>query len=148
MVNATLGAKLLSTHDDAIATSIALQLDDLNKQRRDIEAQVLASAILQADEVISQNPDTKVLIVSSQGWHEGVIAIAAGRLKDKYHRPAIVIALDEDGQGKRFSALYYRFSLGDTIMAASSPVRHPQWRRWSCYALGLFNLLTKYRSLS
>ena len=116
--NATLGSKLLSTHDDAIATSIALQLDDLNKQRRDIEAQVLASAILQADEVISQNPDTKVLIVSSQGWHEGVIGIAAGRLKDKYHRPAIVFALDEDGQGKGSARSIAGFSLGDTIMAA------------------------------
>ena len=115
---ASLGAKLLSTHDDAIATSIALQLDDLNKQRRDIEAEVQGVATLQAESLLQSHPDTKVLVVSGTGWHEGVVGIVAGRLKDRFHRPAIVISLNEDGQGKGSARGISGFSLGDNIMAA------------------------------
>ena len=115
---ASLGAKLLSTHDDAIATSIALQLDDLNTQRRDIEAEVQAVAILQAEALLESAPDTKVLIVSGTGWHEGVIGIVAGRLKDRFHRPTIVISLNQDGHGKGSARGITGFSLGDNIMAA------------------------------
>ena len=60
---AALGAKLLSTSDDAIATSIALQLDDLNTQRRDIEAKVQEAAMVQAEETLASAPQTKVLVV-------------------------------------------------------------------------------------
>ena len=116
--NASLGAKLLSTNDDAIATSIALQLDDLNTERRDIEANVQAMAMVQAEETLLAAPDTKVLVVAAKGWHEGVIGIVAGRLKDRYHRPAIVISLSEDGQGKGSARGISGFSLGDSIMAA------------------------------
>ena len=116
--NASLGAKLLSTNDDAIATSIALQLDDLNKERREVEANVQAMAMVQAEEILSEEPDTKVLIVAAKGWHEGVIGIVAGRMKDRYHRPAIVISLSEDGQGKGSARGISGFSLGDSIMAA------------------------------
>ena len=116
--NAALGAKLLSTHDDAIAMSLSLQLDDLNKQRRTIEADIQAVAMLQAEEIIEKTPDIKVLVVAGQGWHEGVIGIVAGRLKDHFHRPCIVIAFDEAGHGKGSARGIAGFSLGNAIMAA------------------------------
>ena len=116
--NASLGAKLLSTHDDAIAMSISLQLDDLNKQRKTIEADIQSAAMRQAEEIVAAAPDTKVLIVSGIGWHEGVIGIVAGRLKDHFHRPCVVIAFDENGQGKGSARGIHGFSLGNNIMAA------------------------------
>ncbi len=116
--NASLGAKLLATHDDAIATSIALQLDDLNKQRREVEAEIQASASLQAEAIIEASPDTKVLVVAGTAWHEGVIGIVAGRLKDRFHRPTIVLSFNEEGVGKGSARGIAGFSLGDAIMAA------------------------------
>ena len=116
--NASLGAKLLSTNDDAIATSLALQLDDLNTQRREIEAKVQAAAFLQAEEIIGKAPDSPVLVLSGLGWHEGVIGIVAGRLKDKFHRPVIVISFDDEGVGKGSARGISGFSLGDAVMAA------------------------------
>ena len=116
--NASLGAKLLTTEDEAIATSLAIKLDELNQQRRDIEAEVQAAAIYQAEVLLENAPDTKVLIVSQTGWHEGVIGIVAGRLKDKFHRPAIVISLDETGHGKGSARGIAGFNLGNAVMAA------------------------------
>ena len=116
--NASLGAKLLATHDEAIAMSLALQLNDLNTQRRTIESDVQARAILQAEDILINQPNNQILIVSGQGWHEGVIGIVAGRLKDKFHRPVIVISFDEDGNGKGSARGIAGFSLGDAIMAA------------------------------
>ena len=116
--NASLGAKLLSTSDDAIATSLAIQLDDLNKQRREIEAHVQAAALIQAEDALAQAPDTKVLVLSGKGWHEGVIGIVAGRLKDKFYRPVVVISFDDEGFGKGSARGIAGFSLGDAIMAA------------------------------
>ena len=116
--NASLGAKLLATEDDAIATSLALQLDDLNQQRRDIESGIQAEAQIKAEEHLEKQPDCKVLIVASKGWHEGVIGIVAGRLKDHFHRPTIVIAFDEAGNGKGSARGIKGFSLGDAVMAA------------------------------
>lgn len=116
--NASLGAKLLATHDEAIAMSLALQLDDLNTQRRDIESDVQAKAIHQAEDILQQNPDTKVLIIAGTNWHEGVIGIVAGRLKDKFNRPVIVISFNDEGLGKGSARGIAGFSLGDAIMAA------------------------------
>ena len=116
--NAALGAKLLATKDSAIATSLALQLDDLNKQRKDVEAGILNLAIDQATTLLSDKPDTSVLIVHGKGWHEGVLGIVAGRLKDHFHRPAIAISFDEDGMGKGSARGIKGFSLGDTIINA------------------------------
>ena len=106
-----MGAKLLATHDEAIAMSLALQLDDLNTQRRSIESDVQARAILQAEDILINQPNNQILIVSGQGWHEGVIGIVAGRLKDKFHRPVIVISFDEDGNGKGSARGIAGFSL-------------------------------------
>ena len=77
-----------------------------------------AKAILQAEDILINQPNSQILIVSGQGWHEGVIGIVAGRLKDKFHRPVIVISFDEDGNGKGSARGIAGFSLGDAIMAA------------------------------
>jgi single-stranded-DNA-specific exonuclease len=89
---ADLGARLLSTDDPAEAREIAQELDALNHERRAIEKQVLDEAIakIEADPAARE---AAVIVAAGEGWHPGVIGIVAGRLKERYARPALAIAL-------------------------------------------------------
>ncbi len=109
-----LGVRLLTTQDPDEARDIAAELDALNQERRMIEGDVQAEAELAA---IGQG-NRAVALVSGLGWHPGVIGIVAGRLKEKLKRPAIVIAVDEDGIGKGSGRSIYGVDLGAAILAA------------------------------
>ncbi len=95
-----LGSRLLGTDDIGEATDIAHRLDELNRERRGIEAAVLDAAM---DEAKKTGDDLGPLIlVAAEGWHPGVIGIVAGRLAERFNRPACVVALDggkATGQG-------------------------------------------------
>ena len=94
---ADLGARLLSTSDPAEAASIAEKLDQLNTERREIEASVRDAAIAQAE---SRGLDAPLIWAAGEGWHPGVVGIVASRLKEMTNRPAIVIGLKgSEGQG-------------------------------------------------
>ncbi|MFX4222019.1 MAG: single-stranded-DNA-specific exonuclease RecJ [Thalassobaculum sp.] len=110
---ADLGARLLSTDDPAEARQIAGELDRYNEERRTIEAEVLDRAIAQAEEA----GDSPVLVVSGDGWHPGVVGIVASRLKDRFHRPACVIGV-EDGVGKGSGRSVPGVDLGAAVIAA------------------------------
>jgi single-stranded-DNA-specific exonuclease len=90
-----LGSRLLATNNHAEAKDIAIRLDALNRERRDIEQAVLDQALDQ----MTDDPDAAgaVAFVSGQGWHPGVVGIVASRLKDRYNRPACVLAMDDKG---------------------------------------------------
>jgi single-stranded-DNA-specific exonuclease len=109
-----LGVRLLTTSNPEEAREIAEELDQLNNERRAIEAgvqeQAEASALGQANRAVA--------LVSGQGWHPGVIGIVAGRLKEKMNRPAIVIAIDEDGIGKGSGRSIAGVDLGAAVLAA------------------------------
>jgi len=93
-----LGAKLLSTENPAEAREIAERLQLLNEERKEIEAAVLDEALIQAEKVFTE--DTSALVLAGEGWHAGVIGIVASRVKERYHRPTIIIAIDgEDCKG-------------------------------------------------
>lgn len=109
-----LGVRLLTTEDPAEAADIAAELDQLNNERRVIEAQVQEEAEAAA---VGQS-NRAVAVVSGQGWHPGVIGIVAGRLKEKFNRPAIVIAVDEAGTGKGSGRSILGVDLGAAILAA------------------------------
>ena len=109
-----LGVRLLTTGDPQEAADIAVELNRLNEERRAIEAAVLDEAI-EASVACANAP---VAIVAGDGWHPGVIGIVAGRLKEKLHRPAIVIAIDEDGTGKGSGRSISGVDLGAAILAA------------------------------
>ena len=107
-----LGAKLLSTDDMSVAAHIAEQLHQYNTQRREIEAQVLEEA-----EALTLTEDLPMAFVASENWHQGVIGIVASRLKDKFHHPALVVALEGDigkGSGRSVNGI----DLGAHIIAA------------------------------
>ena len=111
---AGLGARLLTVRDGQEAAALAEQLDGYNSERKEIEAGVLAEALAQVEE--SQRPDSLVFAVG-EGWHPGVIGIVAGRLRERYHLPAVVVALDGD-VGKGSARSVGGVDLGSGILAA------------------------------
>lgn len=95
---AGLGACLLATKDEAHARLMAQRLDGFNRERQQIEADVLSQAI----EVVETTDlyHKPLLLVKGEDWHPGVIGIVASRLKDRYGRPACVISFTgEVGKG-------------------------------------------------
>jgi len=109
-----LGVRLLTSTDPEEARTIALELDRLNEERRAIEMTVCEQAEAQA----SQLNGVPVVTVMASGWHPGVIGIVAGRLKEKFGRPAIVIAECEDGTGKGSGRSISGVDLGAAVLAA------------------------------
>lgn len=109
-----LGVRLLTTSDPAEARMIAAELDRLNQDRRVIESQVTEAAMAMADMV----GNAAVAVVAGHGWHPGVIGIVASRIKERLGRPAIVIALDDSGQGKGSGRSIDGVDLGAAVIAA------------------------------
>jgi single-stranded-DNA-specific exonuclease len=109
-----LGVRLLTTTNPDEARSIAEELDQLNNERRAIEAGVQAEAEI----VAAGQGNRAVALVSGNGWHPGVIGIVAGRLKDKLNRPTIVIAVDEHGMGRGSGRSVSGVDLGAAVLAA------------------------------
>ena len=112
---ADLGARLLTTDDATEAAALARRLDGLNEERRALEQAVLEAAIAQVE---GQDRNGRVLVMASgEGWHPGVIGIVASRLKERYGRPACVIAL-ADGIGKGSGRSVNGLDLGSAVIAA------------------------------
>ena len=111
---ATLGVRLLTTEDADEARDIAEQLSRLNEERRAIEAAVQEAA----EEQIAAQHNSAVVICAGEGWHPGVIGIVAGRIKEKTGKPSIVIALDENGEGKGSGRSIPGVDLGAAIIGA------------------------------
>jgi len=109
-----LGVRLLTTNCPEEARGLAGELDRLNEERRAIETVVLE----QAERLAEEQADAAVLVVAASGWHPGVIGIVAGRLKERFGRPAIVVALDEDGSGKGSGRSISGVDLGAAVLAA------------------------------
>jgi single-stranded-DNA-specific exonuclease len=111
---ADLGARLLSTEDAALAAELARRHDEHNRERRDIEARTVAAAI-EAVEAAPQSPS--LAFAAAEGWHPGVIGIVAARLKERYGRPACVVALN-NGIGKGSGRSVEGLALGPAVIAA------------------------------
>src|SRR6516162_582044 len=111
---ADLGARLLATNDPLVATELAARLDAYNRERRDIEASTLDAAIA----MVEGSPQSPVLVfAAAENWHPGVIGIVAARLKERYERPACVVAL-ADGIGRGSGRSVPGLPLGPAVIAA------------------------------
>ncbi len=110
----SLGARLLTTNDPEEARGLALQLDGWNKERRELEAVCLEEAI---EQVERSGMRDGLVYASAENWHAGVIGIVAGRLKDRYNRPACVVARD-GGVGKGSGRSISGVDLGAAVLAA------------------------------
>jgi single-stranded-DNA-specific exonuclease len=117
-----IAAKLLASDDRAEAIELAERLHGLNEERKAVEAAILEQAIAQAEQKLEKDPDRGVLVASGEGWHPGVIGIVAGRLKDRFHLPSIVIGWGEGlGPVAKGSARSVRgVNVGDAIAAAAN----------------------------
>jgi len=111
---APLGARLLCCDDALEAAGIAARLDGYNTERRDIELQVLDQAIRQVEE---RGVGDGLVVAASEGWHAGVIGIVASRLKERFGKPALVIALD-GSVGKGSARSVPGVDLGAAVIAA------------------------------
>ena len=109
-----LGVRLLTSTDPEEARILAVELDRLNEERRAIEMLVCEEAEAQA----AGQSDLPVITVMSAGWHQGVIGIVAGRLKERFARPALVIAETEEGIGKGSGRSISGVDLGAAVLAA------------------------------
>ncbi len=98
MSSANKSLKLLMTESKEEAEQIAKALDDENKERQKIEREATQNAIRKIEATVNFNRE-KVLVVSGEGWHRGVIGIVASRLVEKFELPAIVIST-ENGKGR------------------------------------------------
>ncbi len=87
------GLELLLTDDPGRAAEIAAELDAVNAERRAVEQRILWEAEAQVTE-LGERP---AFVLAGEGWHPGVIGIVASRIVERYHRPAVLVALDRDG---------------------------------------------------
>lgn len=95
LADMSLGIECLTTDDEGRAWAIAQQLDAINRERRDIEADMQDTALALLETFDPSNKST--IAVFDDSWHQGVIGIVASRLKDKFYRPTITFAPAGDG---------------------------------------------------
>ncbi|MGF6548501.1 single-stranded-DNA-specific exonuclease RecJ [Paraburkholderia youngii] len=111
----SLGIECLTTDDVGRAWELAQQLDTMNRERREIEAGMQQQAL---DDLSTVDPDGATTItLFNPGWHQGVIGIVAGRLKEKFHRPSFTFAPADDtgvlvkGSGRSIAGFHLRDAL-------------------------------------
>jgi single-stranded-DNA-specific exonuclease len=107
--------RLLSSRSEREAEILTQQLADHNAERKKIESDVLSSALKQVEADLT--PQSRFLFAAGENWHQGVIGIIAGRLKEKYNLPAFVLSIEKD-EVKGSSRSVPGVDLGETIMAA------------------------------
>jgi len=110
-----LGLRLLLCDDPVEARAMAERLDAVNRRRQEVEAEVLGAAFAEAEaQVAAGHP---VLLVQGEGWHPGVVGIVAGRIKEKFNRPACVAGIAE-GLAKGSGRSVPGVDLGAAVIAA------------------------------
>ena len=113
LADMSLGIECLITDDVARAMNIAQELDRLNRERRSIEADMQSDAMLTLD---GFDPGERASIALFEpSWHQGVIGIVAGRIKEKFHRPVVAFAPGDEGEikgsGRSIAGLHLRDAL-------------------------------------
>lgn len=111
--HAMMGVKLLTTESHAEAQRLAEQLERLNRERQRIETDIMSEAVA----MVNERELPPALVLASRRWHVGVVGIVAARLVERYHRPAIVIAIDENGVGKGSARTVGAFDLFQGLTA-------------------------------
>ncbi len=148
LADITLGIECLLTDDADRATEIAAELDALNRERREIEAGMRDEAFASARARVAE--DHYTICLMDARWHQGVIGIVAGRLKDALHRPTIVFAPGNGdgalrGSGRSISGFHLRDALdlvskrtpdliekfGGHAMAAGLSIAHENFEKFA-----------------
>jgi len=118
-----IGLDLLLAETQSEARALAKQLDDVNEQRRQIEAQVTAEAYDELER--SFRPEQRSIVLASRAWRPGVVGIVATRIQSRYYRPVVLIAFDENGLGRGSARGIADFDVAQALAACESHlVRH------------------------
>ncbi|HNH24332.1 MAG TPA: single-stranded-DNA-specific exonuclease RecJ, partial [Accumulibacter sp.] len=128
LADMSLGIECLITDDENRAMNIAQQLDTLNRERRQIEAEMQQQALNQlagthgsVDELA--NDPTAALTLFDDEWHQGVVGLVAARIKERVHRPVFAFARGENGElkgsGRSIPGLHLRDALD--LLAKRAP---------------------------
>jgi single-stranded-DNA-specific exonuclease len=120
----TLGIECLLTEDFARAAELAQLLDEINRERRDIEAGMREQAEGQLDRLMPGGEVPPAVSLFEEEFHEGVVGIVASRLKDRLHRPCFVFAHGQDGSLKGSGRSIAGFHLRDALDLVAK--RHPE----------------------
>ncbi len=122
----SLGIQCLLTEDEFLARDIAIQLDDLNKDRKSIEQSMQREALESLASIHLQESGLPFgLCLYDANWHQGVIGILASRIKDRYHRPVIAFAnTDNEGEIKGSARSIPGLHIRDALDAVAA--KHPQ----------------------
>ncbi|MCC2617791.1 single-stranded-DNA-specific exonuclease RecJ [Aestuariibacter halophilus] len=109
----SLGIECLLSPNEGVAREMAVQLDSLNRERREIESSMQAQAIEQLEQLVLDESDLPYgMVLYQPDFHQGVIGILAGRIKDRYHRPTIAFAHQDDmtlkGSARSVEGLHIR----------------------------------------
>ncbi|MFM7620120.1 MAG: single-stranded-DNA-specific exonuclease RecJ [Alphaproteobacteria bacterium] len=117
---ADLGATILSSECEIVTQDIALQLEEFNKQRKDIEAKVLEQAVARLENGVDGfSKNDPIIFALGDDWHQGVIGIIASRLKDLYNKPVAVLSLDKKiGKAKASCRSITGIDFGANILQA------------------------------
>ena len=100
LYRADAGAELLLADDPARAAAIADELDQANRERRDAEQAVIEGAERARTQLPDELASAPALVLAGEGWHPGVVGIAASRLVERHGVPVVLISIDPQGQGR------------------------------------------------
>ncbi len=115
IAEADMGLRLLLAEDMELATELAQALDAVNKQRQSVEAGISNDAMARAEAQVAGGHG--VILLAQEGWHPGVVGIVAGRVKERFNRPALVAGI-MDGVAKGSGRSVPGIDLGAAVIAA------------------------------
>ena len=117
LADMTIGIRCLLADTAAVALPLATELDRLNRERRDVEAVMQDDAMAELETRADQAEDAEAytLCLYRPEWHQGVVGLVASRLKDRYHRPAVVFARGATGELKGSGRSVDGFHLRDAL---------------------------------
>ncbi|HEY8049021.1 MAG TPA: single-stranded-DNA-specific exonuclease RecJ, partial [Ramlibacter sp.] len=115
LADMTLGIECLLTDDPTRAAELAAELDRINRERRDVEAGMREQAEVLMEQIMPTGAPPAALALFHEGFHEGVVGIVAGRMKDRLHRPTFVFAVGADGYLKGSGRSIPGFHLRDAL---------------------------------
>ncbi|MCD4823698.1 MAG: single-stranded-DNA-specific exonuclease RecJ [Phycisphaerae bacterium] len=115
MGHARLAIELLTTDSPDRAREIADYLANQNTERQKVERGITAQAIEMVEAMDLDDDKNRAIVLASRDWHGGVIGIVASRLVDRFHRPAMLVCLDENGNGQGSGRSIPGFNIADAL---------------------------------
>src|SRR4029077_13484874 len=101
--------ELFGARDIEEARRLALHLDARNRERKEVQQQIVELAITELENTAVEPADSYVAVIAGEGWHRGVIGIAASKIAEKINRPCVVFSIDGElahGSGRSIAAYH------------------------------------------